>query len=254
MNTYIQDVTIPIYIILSYEKNILKFPINPPDFKEEKSSESLSTNIENLGEIAIPQKPSLTTITISSFFWHEVNLLPSSLYVAWLKKWQASQIPARLVVTGLNRAMEVTCESFTHWTNAGEEKDVYFELRLKEYKPYGAKTLVQVKQESLLQKIMKLKNLAVAPVLFEIPRPNRSKTFKKIITDPYKTIANETLMSITKRITGFTTQWKKLYNMNKEKLCTIMETNGTVPVGTLLKLPSGWGTNVKNQDDVTGIE
>lgn len=254
MNTYVQDVTVPIYIMLSYEKNVLKFPINPPDWTEEIASDSISANIEGVGEIAVPQEPKLKTVTITSFFWHQVNLIPSSFYVFWIEKWQKSKIPARLVVTGLNRTMKVTCESFKHWTNAGEEKDIYFELQLKEYRPYGAKKLSQITNETLLDKIKNLKDMVldkVPLVLFEIPRPQRSKVFKKIITDPYEVKAKETLISITKKIRGSSSEWKKLYNMNKDKLNTIVEGDGTIEVGTLLKLPSGWATYSKKQKDIT---
>lgn len=251
MNTYVQDVKTPIYITLSYEKKIMKFPINPPDWKETTGSDSVSADIEDVGEVAIPQQPKLTTITISSFFWHEVNILPSSLYVMWLKKWQKSKIPARLVVTGLNRAMLVTCQSFEHWVNAGEEKDVYFTLQLKEYRPYGARPLSQVANKTLLEKLKKLKELVTTPVLFEIPRPHRSTTLKRVINDPYKVMAGETLISITKKITGTSAQWKKLYKANADKLDSTMEGDGAIPAGTLLKLPSGWATNVKNQNDIS---
>jgi len=35
----------------------------------------------------------------------------------------------------------VTCEHFNYEIRAGEESDVYYELRLKEYRPFGAKTI-----------------------------------------------------------------------------------------------------------------
>lgn len=253
MNTYIQDVKVPIYIILTYERNTMKFPINPPDWTVERDSESKSAEIEGIGEVGIPKAPGLKRVTISSFFWHEVNLLPSSLYVLWLNKWQESKKPARLVVTGLNRTMECTCESFKHWVNAGEENDIYFELQVKEYKPYGAKRLGEVKNLNLLQKVKRLVNSVVDNVplvLFEIPRPQRSTVHKLLVKDPYKVKAKETLITITKKIRGSTSEWKKLYNKNKDKLGNIMDGDGTIEPGTLLKLPDGWAGLSKNRNDI----
>lgn len=257
MNTYIQDVKIPIYILLQYERNIMKFPINPPDWTEERDSESASAEIEGIGEIGIPKTPGLRRVTISSFFWHEVNLLPSSLYVAWLKRWQDSKKPARLVVTGLNKTMECTCESFKHWINAGEEKDIYFELSLKEYRPYGAMKLGAVSNPTLLQRVQNLVGNVtdkigdkIPFVLFEIPRPQRTTIQKLTVKDPYKTKKNETLISITKKIRGSTSEWKKLYNKNKDKLDNIMDGDGTVEPGTLLKLPAGWAGLSKSRNDL----
>ena len=218
MNTYTQDEIIPIYIFLQYGKNSLKFPINPEDLPKDIPSESETVEIEGIGEVSIPTKPKLAKLTIKSFFWHQNNLVPSSFYVAWLEKWQASKKPANLIVTRLNYSMQVTCEHFNHWIKAGEEKDVYFELQLQEFRPYGAKKLNTVKNKTLLQKLKDVKNLAVSPILVEIPRPSRSSTNKSEITNPYTTMFGDTLMKICKKITGGTDEWKLLYDENTEVL------------------------------------
>ena len=68
MNTYVQDETIPIYIFLSYGKNVLKLPINPENLKVERGSESETAEIEGIGQIGEPSTPKLAKITLSSFF------------------------------------------------------------------------------------------------------------------------------------------------------------------------------------------
>ena len=243
MNTYIQDETIPIYIILQYSFHILKFPINPDNFTKEIPSNSETANIEGLGEISIPTTPKLATITINSFFWHQNNLVPASQYVTWLEKWQASKKPAKLIVTRLNYSMEVTCESFKHWINAGEEKDIYFELQLKEFRPYGARKLNNVKNKTIIQKFKDVKEILTSPVLTEIPRPTRNSTLKGEITNPYTTKPNDTLLVITKSITGSSDEWKLLYDKNKEKIGDILAENNDIPEGTKLNLPSKWLEN-----------
>ena len=243
MNTYAQDETIPIYIILQYSFYSLKFPINPDNLTKDIPSESETVDIEGLGEVSIPTKPKLAKLTINSFFWHQNNLVPASQYVTWLEKWQASKKPAKLIVTRLNYSMEVTCEDFKHWINAGEEKDVYFELQLQEYRPYGARKLNNVKNKTILQKLKDVKELLTSPVLIEIPRPTRSSTSKAEIINPYTTKANETLITITKSITGSSDEWQLLYNENKETIGDLIGNSNGIPEGTKLKLPNKWIEN-----------
>lgn len=240
MNTYEQDETIPIYIILQYGYYTLKFPINPDNLTKDIPSESETVNIEGLGEVSIPTKPKLAKISINSFFWHQNNLVPASQYVTWLEKWQASKKPANLIVTRLNYSMQVTCENFKHWINAGEEKDVYFELQLQEYRPYGARKLNNVKNKTILQKLKDVKELLTSPILVEIPRPTRSSTLKAEITNPYTTKPNETLITITKSITGTSDEWKLLYDENKKKIGDLIENSNEIPEGTKLTLPNKW--------------
>lgn len=243
MNTYIQDETIPIYIILKYSFYTLKFPINPDNLTKDIPSESETVDIEGLGQVSIPTTPKLAKITINSFFWHQNNLVPASQYVTWLEKWQESKQPATLLVTRLNYTMKVTCENFKHWINAGEEKDTYFELQLQEYRPYGARKLNVLQNKTLLQRLKEVKETLTSPILVEIPRPTRDSISKAQIVNPYVTKPNETIISVTKTVTGSTQEWNLLYDENKEILGNIIADDEEIPEGTKLNLPSKWIEN-----------
>lgn len=244
MNTLVQDERIPIYITLQYEKNLMKFPINPEDLPKEITSASETVDIEGIGPVGIPCKPGLATISISSFFWHKWNLIPSSTYVSWLEKWQRSGKPALLLVTRLNYSMKVTCENFKHSIKAGEEKDVYFELELQEYREYGARYLNKPNSKSLLQKVQDLTDSTTPPVLIEIPRPPRDKTLKDIVGNVFKVVPKyDSLCAIAKKFTGMTSKWKELYDENKKRLGDIFTDGDSIPVGEELKLPTSWSNN-----------
>ena len=251
MNTYRQDV-IPIYITLSYTNNSfgkgavlqsLKFPINPDNLKKEINSNSETVNIEGLGEVSLPCGTSLAKMTISSFFWFDnphTVALSSSLYVAWLEKWQKSKQPAHLVITRLNYSMQVTCESFKHWINAGEEDDVYLELELQEYRPYGAKKLHEKKDESLLETLQYVKDYVTPPILYELPRPTRSISSWRNLPNPYIVKQNQTLITITKLFTGSTYDWRALYDENKTTIGNKFGNSEEIPIGTKLFIPEKW--------------
>lgn len=256
MNTYEQDETIPIYIFLSYGINTLKFPINPENLKVDIDSASVTEEVEGIGEVSVPTPPKLAKLSINSFFWHRVNLLPPFLYVNWIKNWQKGKKPAKLIVTRFNYSMEVTCERFSHDLRAGEEKDVYFELDLQEYRPHGAKLLKTEGNRNLLQKAKEILGLALSatsPVLVEIPRPTRSKTVKERVDNTF-TVKKPytTLLSITKKITGSTENWRDIYDENKEELGDIIGDGKEIPVGTVLKIPAKY-TDSGKENVVNGV-
>lgn len=253
-STLIQDNDIPIFITLQYGINVLKFPINPDNLTKEISSESETVDIEGIGQIGIPTTPKLARISINSLFWKQINYVPPAMYVAWLEKWQKSKKPALLIVTRFNYSMQVTCESFKHWINAGEEDDVYFELQLQEYRPYGAKKLNVIKNQNLLNGLKVAKDILTSPILIEIPRPTRSNTNKSEINNPYTVLENETISTITKKITGQTDEWELLYEQNSDKLGDIYAEKSEIPAGTLLTLPNKWVDNTSYNIKTLSIE
>lgn len=246
MKLYKQDSFIPIYITLTYNKwKTLKFPINPEILKKVIPSSAKTVDIVGLGEVSVPQTPKLAEMTIDSFFWQELStLIPPALYVNWLEEWQKSKKPAFMVVTRFNFSMWVTCENFEHWINAGEEEDVYYTLSLKEYRHYGAKKIKGNTNSKLVNAINTVMSavgkFAGYAVCVDIPRPSRVSN-KEVINNPYTVQKNDTISTITKKITGSDENWKELYIENKEIIGdSLME--GLV-VGTKLTLPESWVKN-----------
>ena len=246
MELYKQDSFIPIYITLTYDKwKTLKFPINPEVLKKVIPSSAETVDIVGLGEVSVPQTPKLAEMTIDSFFWQELStLVPPALYVNWLEEWQKSKKPAFMVVTRFNFSMWVTCENFEHWINAGEEEDVYYTLSLKEYRHYGAKKIKGSTNNKLITAINNVMDavgkFASYAVCVDIPRPSRVSN-KEVINNPYTVQKNDTVTSITKKITGSDENWKELYIENKEIIGDSLM-DGLV-VGTKLTLPESWVRN-----------
>lgn len=246
MNTYVQDETIPIYIFLKYGVNTLKFPVNPENLKIDIDSPSRTEEVEGLGQVSVATVPQLAKISISSFFWHKVNLLPAFLYVNWLKKWQLSGKPAKLIVTRFNYSMQVSCEHFSYDMRAGEEDDIYFELEMQEYRPHSAKLLNPVTNKSLLSKVKDVLGMienATLPVLVEIPRPSRGRNSKETISNVFKTVTGyTTLCALSKKITGSTENWNEIYDENRQNLGDIVGSGDEIPIGTEIKVPAKYVT------------
>lgn len=239
MSNYIKTLNkIPIVITLTYDGiNTLKFQVNPEKLAKSIPSGGRSVEVEGLGEINIPTKPSLASINIKSFFWQDKNLLPCSFYVAWLEKWQASKQPAKLVVTRFNYSMYVTCEKFQHEIRACEEEDVYYELELKEYRPFGAKKVGVDVTKGLFETITDFS--PTLPILIDVG-VGFTRLSSKVMDNPYITKEGDTITSIARKLSGSSNKWKELYDLNEDVLSEYIVDFKEIPVGTELTVPTNW--------------
>nr|DAI52586.1 MAG TPA: tail assembly protein [Caudoviricetes sp.] len=203
-----------IYVTLQYEQKAIRFPVNPEQLKKVVSSSAVTEKIEGLGEISIPQTPSLTEVTLTSFFWKDKDITSPKTYIRWLEEWQASRKPAYLIVSRYDWNMQVTCEELTHWVNAGEEDDIYFEISLKEYRTYGADEVFFINGK-FVSVAEASKNI---PVLVAKHTPLRSAINKAGVDEIFsiKNSKQSTIASLTKEATGSTKDWKELWTANRE--------------------------------------
>lgn len=241
----------PVYITLNYDKiRTLQFPVNPEEIKRVFDSSHLSKDIESVGEIAIPQQPKLSTISISSFFWGSADLTPPMAYVNWIRTWQNSKKPATLIITRFNFSMNVICTHFDYSIRAGEEGDIYFTLDLKEYRSYGAKKITMRNillqnnvPSSIFSAISNALNEATSYIAIPI-LPTVKSVIRRINEriplysndGKYKVKKDSTVASITRDLTGSTKEWKLLYDANKN----VLDDNFDVSVGTELVIPDEW--------------
>ena len=215
-----------VMVTLEYDKTSITFPINPEMLKEVIDSSATTENIEGIGEISIPQIPSLSTISFSSFFWADIDKTSPKDYVKWIKTWQKSRKPARFSVSVIDWDIYVTCESFSHWVNAGEEKDIYFSIVLKEYRKYGAKPVKVVNGQYVVQgsnavnlstgEVKRIFDFKVEPN-FLITTNKRANVNKSHLGVTSLVLGdNESVLSITKGYSNNNGKdWKELYMENK---------------------------------------
>lgn len=239
-----------ITISLQYEGRLLTFQINPEALKKNIPSSMQTAEVVGIGEIAVPKTPGLAEISIESFFWQQYNSFPVSFYINWIKAWQASKKPARLITTMLPYTMQVVCDSFDYESRAGEESDFYFNLKLVEYRPYGAQLLGVAAVSKFMQTLQELMD-GTPPVLVNVPLPIRVSNNEPKFTTPYIVMKGDTLSSITKKITGSTDKWKELYNENKSTIGDNISLEGT---NIKLKIPTSWisSSSVKSASEMEG--
>lgn len=210
-----------ITIRLSYDGMEKILPVNPEELTIQRASEGETVDILGIGEIGIPKSPSLAIINIESFTWADRMSENPKNWADWFKTWQRSKKSARFTVEELGYNLNVTCDAFNYTVKAGEETDVYYELSLKEYRPYGA-TLVTV-----------VKNTKALPT-------QTQRTQNKPKTPPeYAVKSGDTLFIITKKLIGDGNKWRTLYDI-KENKKVIGSNPNLIKVGQKLIVPQSW--------------
>lgn len=129
----------------------LELPVTPERFEVFTEGAWEKADLCDLGEINFFKPPKLRLFKFGGFFpgddysFVTANRRSSpDTYITSLDRLAAAKEPFRLVVTEGPRPFSVlvTIETF-HWRlQAGEDKDIYFELELREYRDFGKAAVV----------------------------------------------------------------------------------------------------------------
>ncbi len=213
-------------MIFTYDGKKMILPTNPSHIEVPYSSSSETADVLGIGQVSIQQGIELATIDIESLFWQEMlqDGMTTKDYITWIKDWQKSSLPARFVVVGYYD-LYVTCEEFIPDVRHGEEYDAYYSLRLLEYRPYGAKRLVERKNNSGMAKSVESK-----------PRTDTKAPPK---TTNYVVKKGDCLWNITKMYGKTGSDWKELYAIPENKVVIGNNPNLIYPGQTLI-IPESW--------------
>ena len=197
---------------LKADDKVFKFPVLPSSFDLDNSSIIETSNIVNLGQVAMYGGNALKTISISSFF-------PSKEYqfctyygfpqpyecVKMIEEWRAAGKQIRLIITSTPINMPVLIESF-EWGERAGTRDVEFTLTLKEYKPITIKTTppTTTKPEP-------------TPRPVDTPTTNKQKT--------HKVVKGDCLWNIAKKYYGKGSLYPKIKEANKSKYPSLAKNN-----------------------------
>lgn len=140
-----------IAFFLVYGNASYQLPINPSDITINLSGNNEARTVISLGEINLLKRRSLAEITISSFFPRDYNIVStvmtsgdfvtSEVYKQLLETIQQNRDYFRLIITGYNINMLVAIEDISWSYQHGDYENLYYELSLKEYRPYGIKII-----------------------------------------------------------------------------------------------------------------
>lgn len=227
-------------IKIQFNGKQLTIPINPEGLDLSRSAENEDIDIIGIGPVSRKGAPGLYKLTIDSFFPGEksyfyTGVKPTTcvdfIDTIW-KSENTNNNVAKIVTTGLpkNVNMYFVIESFEWDYKAGEEEDIYYNLQIKEYIPYGVKT-VPWKLVNKSKKATSSSNKS---------RTSSSSSSSKKNT--YRVQKGDCLWNIAKAASGSGAKWKELYNLNKK---VIGSNPNLIKPGQILTLPDGWKGNFK---------
>ena len=223
-------------ILIQFNGKELTIPINPESITFSKSASNEDIEIIGLGKATRKGDPGLTSLTIKSFFpsknsYYYTGVKPKTCVDFINEIWKAdnkNNNVAKIVTIGLpiNINMFFVIESFSPEIKAGEEDDIYYSLEIKEYKPYGVKTITAQKS-----------GLAASRAASTNKTTTSNNQDTQATRKTYTVVSGDCLWNITKKFTGNGARWQELYSLNK---AVIGNNPNLIYPGQILTLPVGW--------------
>lgn len=133
-------------IFIEFSGQVVQIPVNPQTFNVDTSGNNATTEIITLGEIIIPKKKKLSSISWESFFpyesWYPAirtkgGFKSAQFYLDFLDKIRDACKPCHLTVSGIGFDDDVVIDSFEYYHQAGDHEDTYYSISFKRYQPYG---------------------------------------------------------------------------------------------------------------------
>ena len=223
----------------------LLLPVAPQKTEIKINGKNETVTLINEGEVNLLKSPGLTDISFTALlpgieypfaqyddgFLHPVQILDR------LETFKTSLQPFDFVVARIwnngqenvdfRTNMKVSLENYTIKESVKNAQDVEVEIKLKQYKAYGTKTIT-IKEET-----------AVTTTTREDPKKEEKKE------ETYTLVAGDTLWGIAKRKLGSGEKWPSIYDLNKDTVEAAAKKYGRsssssghwIYPGTVIKIP-----------------
>ena len=224
-------------IILLIEGNILTIPVLPDKIEISSPGQNETETVLELGEILILKQIGLREISWSSFFpahpapycdakyQYEVPNSPTVM-VQTIQDARERKKPIRLILIGtdLDINTAVGIESFDYDERGGEVGDIYYKLKLKEWKDYSPQKII-LSNDPEQPSAVKEADRAGAPAA--------EKT--------HTVVRGDSLWAIAKQHYGNGSRYPEIYQANKDAIDARNRGTGnpkyTIYPGQVLRLP-----------------
>ncbi|WP_309087213.1 LysM peptidoglycan-binding domain-containing protein [Domibacillus sp.] len=193
---------------LSQGDEKIRIPILPSSIEISTPSNNEKIYLPKLGDITVLQMPGAKTFTFSSYFPRIANIplaemRPTLISKPWnyedtIDQWRRTGLPCRFIVTKTPINFAVSIESFDVKEEGGAIGDLNYTITLQEYNFITAQKIDTRKKTTTTSK-----------------RPDAKATTKP---KTYKVKKGDELWNIAKDIYKDSSQWKKIWNANKDML------------------------------------
>lgn len=189
-----------------------EIPVLPESLTVKSPGKNETATIVKLGDVNILRKKGLREMTWESHFPANDapyvtgrNALAPIEYVRAIQEARDAEKPIRFLIIGTDLDINILMgiEDFTYEEYGGEVGDIYYVLKLREWKEYSAKRI------SLPAPAVKV--AVVAPVA-------RSGSPPKPQTKTHTVVAGDSLWAIAKKYYNDGSQYPKIYESNKDTI------------------------------------
>lgn len=194
------------WLTFNAEKEKLRLPVLPENFRLSIGSKDSSVEIIGLGEILIAKERPLITTTISSFFpakpypgLTRSRIVSPNGAINQLKRWKESLKPVHFVVAGANVDFYARISKLQYEFRAEDPDSIYYDLELKEWRDTSIRS-VSVNNS----------------VAFVAKLSSRVDNLTKPRT--YTVRTGDCLWTIAEKMYGDGMKYTKIYNANKDKI------------------------------------
>lgn len=195
-------------------------PVTPSALNTKIKNKNESLNLLNEGEATLIKSPGLTEISFDvmlphvkyPFAYYPNGFKNASYYLKKLENLKVKKKPFQFICTRRNQRssiifntnIKVTLEDYTIKESAGDGQCLMVSISLKQYVPYGTKTLKVVTRAN--KKVtLSTSNSATSRV-------------SKTISNTYTVVAGDSLWSIAKKQLGDGSRYTEIYNLNTDKI------------------------------------
>lgn len=185
----------------------VNFPVLPEKIEVSAGSKNEKTTVLGLGEVLLIKEKGLKTVSWEGFFpAHSAPFVSGSAgdpitSVRAIQNARDEGEPVRFLITGtdLDCNEQMGIETFDYEERGGEVGDIYYTIKLQQWKNISPKRIVLPAKPKEPAKVQETKRPTTKP-----------KTSKK-----YTVKSGDCLWTIAQRYYGKGSDWKKIYNANK---------------------------------------
>lgn len=200
-------------------KNKVMLPVSPEELKVTSPFGVNRIDVAHRGEITQIGFRQLREFEFSSFFPKNFasycvttskTLKSPESYRKTIEGYRSKRQPIWLIVTDLKISVKVVIERFDYEFKGGEVGDMYYTIKLVEYKEPPS-TKVKKKKKKPAAKKKKKKTAGKKG-----KRPSSSNKFSVKKGQTHKVVSGENLSKISQRYYGTQTKWRYIYDLNRK--------------------------------------
>lgn len=166
-------------IFLEYNGQVVQIPVNPETFNVKSAGNNAKTEIITLGEIVIPKRQKLSSISWECFFpydsWYPAirtkgGFRSAQFYVDFINKIRDDRKPCHLTVTGIDFDDDVVIDDFDYFHQAGDHEDTYYSIKLTQYKHHAISVISKSAVTNQLKKTTAVGTVAPQAKAAPVPK------------------------------------------------------------------------------------